>query len=99
MPIRYEDAKIYKLYDDEDYFYIGGTCETLASRKAKHRYASKQEKHKGQKVYKRFGERWDKVRIELVKSCPCKNKDELTKLETDVRRAEKNNPLCLNTIF
>lgn len=93
MPPDYSKSKLYRLIDDEGYFYLGTTIESLAVRKAKHKYDAK---GNTRKVYKRFEGRWDKVQIELVKSCSCNNIDELHLIETEAIRAEKNNPLCLN---
>ena len=94
MPPDYSKSKLYRLFDDEGYFYYGTTTESLAVRKAKHKYDAK--KQGGRKVYERFEGRWDKVQIELVKSCPCANSDELHLIENDMIRAERRNPLCLN---
>lgn len=94
MPPDYSKSKLYRLFDDEGYFYYGTTIESLALRKAKHKHDAKG--NPTRRVYKRFEGRWDKVQIELVKSCPCRNIDELHLIENEAIRAEKTNPLCLN---
>jgi hypothetical protein len=95
MPPNYSKSKLYRLFDDKGFFYYGTTVESLAIRKAKHKYDSKS--HTEQKVYKQFNNNWDNVKIELVKSCPCESKEELHTIENDAIRLEKTNPLCLNT--
>jgi len=68
--IDYQNSKIYKLSSlKTDEYYIGGTTQSLEQREKDHRrdYLSQTSK-----LY-RLGE----VKIQLIKKCPCNNKDEL----------------------
>ena len=87
MPTNYEQSKIYKIYSHcGDKIYIGSTTKNLLSqRMATHRsdYKTwKKGESKFSKSYLLFDEYGiENCIIELLEYKPCKNKDELIKLE------------------
>jgi len=85
----YKNGKIYKLWSpqgtDEEVYY-GSTCNDLRFRK----YGHKRKDNKCQS--KKLFEKYDDVRIELIESYPCNNKEELNKKEGEYIRNNK----CLN---
>jgi hypothetical protein len=76
--VDYKDGKIYKLFirDQEDYPYIGSTCDTLIGRMYDHRYQATNEKVNKCASAAMFAEGND-VQIELLEAFPCTTKDEL----------------------
>lgn len=92
----YKQGKIYRLYDDT-HFYIGSSCVPLDIRRAEHRRHAKRSPNL--KRYKHFNEvGWDKVKIELIKECPCETSAELRKHEDEEIRKHKDKPECLNDV-
>lgn len=95
--VNYQNAKIYKLFskncDDPDMVYYGSTCQPLYKRKGGHK--SKYKMWKGGKgnymTSFKLIELGD-VEIELVKKCPCNDKEELRKIEGEYIR----NNRCIN---
>lgn len=70
----YKKGKIYRLTcDDNNLFYYGSTCETLAQRKAIHKYLAKTKSGGNSYLLYEKGN----VNIELVEEFPCENKNEL----------------------
>lgn len=94
----YEKSKIYKLICDDGFYYYGSTIASLNNRLSGHKTASK-DMSLNSKVYSHLriiG--LDKVRIELVKSVPCKNRTELRSIENTYIESSKLDSLCLNTL-
>jgi hypothetical protein len=77
----YTKGKIYKLANNDDSeIYIGSTCGTLRRRKAGHRSDAK--RYPTQRVYHHLNAiGWNNVRIILLQSISCSNKDELRAAE------------------
>lgn len=90
----YKNGKIYKLQINDGNFYIGSTASELRRRLCQHKSLSK--KHPETKVYKHIGGNWDNVKIILIETIECKNKDELRKKEDEYIQKELKNELCLN---
>ena len=89
MP-NYQNAKIYKLWSPEgDDIYIGSTTQSLCERKTKHNDNYKRNLTCKSRI---LFEKYTDVRIELLESCPCDNKEELTKKEGEYIRNNK----CVN---
>ena len=97
--VNYQNAKIYKIYskncDDLTMVYYGSTCQPLYKRKGGHmsKYKSwKDGRHHYVTSFKviELGD----VEIELVKKCPCNDKEELSKIEGEFIRS---NP-CVNKV-
>jgi hypothetical protein len=83
---RYKDAKIYKIFSDKtDLIYIGSTIRTLNIRLSEHKLRNK-------KNIKQILDIDPNLKIELLESYPCKNKNEL---ETRERYYIENND-CVN---
>jgi len=82
----YKNAKIYKLWSPQgDEIYIGSTVQPLYKRFHHH----KNHKDCSSKI---LFEKYNDVRIELLESCPCDNKEQLTKKEGEYIRNNK----CVN---
>ena len=74
MP-NYQNGKIYKLWSPEgDDIYIGSTTQSLCERKTKHNDNYKRNLTCKSRI---LFEKYTDVRIELLESCPCDNKDAL----------------------
>jgi len=85
MP-NYKNGKIYKLWSPEgDEIYIGSTIQPLYKRYYHHKIISDCSS-------KILFEKYNDVRIELIESCPCDNKEQLNKKEGEYIR--NNN--CVN---
>tara|TARA_R110000822_G_scaffold228426_5_gene360874 strand:- start:611 stop:1132 length:522 start_codon:yes stop_codon:yes gene_type:complete len=85
----YSLAKIYMLWSPQgssDEIYYGSTCSELRKRKTEHKCKN------NTCVSKQLFEKYEDVRIDLVESCPCTNKEELNKREGEFIR----NNVCLN---
>ena len=80
--VNYQNSKIYKLVNDEipEKIYIGSTTRKLSCRLAEHKINYK--KNRGSTSNQIFGV--GKVKIILIKNCPCNNKEELGKIEREV---------------
>ena len=86
----YKNAKIYKLWSPEgDDLYIGSTTQPLYARLSEHK------KKRETCTSKILFEKYDDVRIELIESFPCENKDELNKREGEYIR----NNICVNKVI
>ena len=85
----YKNGKIYKLWCHEtDEIYIGSTCVSLSRRLSGHKTP------KNNCVSKILFEKSDNVKIELIQSYPCENKDELNKKEGEyIRKLD-----CINKV-
>jgi hypothetical protein len=94
MEQMYSRSSIYKLQCDDGYFYIGSTCNDLRVRFANHKRDGL--KNPTQPVYNHIAGKWDNVRIILITTVNCNNKDELRRVENDYIQQNLNNPLCLN---
>lgn len=92
----YSQAKIYKLIDNDGYYYYGSTCETLEERFQNHKY--KAVKYPNRKVYKRFFEvGWNNVQPILVTDdCHVENDDQLREFEDTFIEPVLNDLKCLN---
>lgn len=88
--VNYQNSKIYKLINDElpDKIYIGSTTRKLSLRLAEHKQNYK--KNRGSTSNQLFSV--GKVKIILIKNCPCNNKEELGKFE----REEIDSVDCVN---
>ena len=98
MENKYANGTIYKLVDIAyTKCYVGSTCEKLSARMAKHRlkYKLYQEGRSPDKytsfiLFDEFG--LDNVKIELIESFPCDNRDSVRKREGEYIRSE----CCVN---
>ena len=97
--VNYQNAKIYKLYTLlGDEVYIGSTYEILCKRIAKHRCDYKRYKEGKYHfissfiLFDMYGV--ENVKIELIRNCPCDNKEELHREEGSEIRIYKDN--CVN---
>ena len=96
---RYSNSKVYKLCDDEGYYYYGSTCLPLHKRLYNHKCKAKEEKYR--KVYNIFtSERFNanEIKIVLVEEFCLKSKEELLREENKYIESSFNNPHCLNSI-
>jgi hypothetical protein len=77
----FTQSKVYKLVNDtDDEIYVGSTCGTLRRRKCGHKISAT--KHTNRRVYTHLNAiGWDNVRIVLLQSVPCANRDELRAAE------------------
>jgi hypothetical protein len=80
MP-NFANGEIYKLVNSvDDEIYIGSTCGTLHLRKCRHKKdANRQPNRRVYEHLNRVG--WTNVRIILIESFPCSNKNELLRRE------------------
>ena len=93
MP-NYDQSKIYRLIDDDGFYYYGSTIDTLPNRFSKHKYDAKT---RASRVYKHLtGKGWEKVKIELVEEFKCANKKELVAKEQEYISNNQSDK-CLNT--
>jgi len=94
---KYENARIYKMEDNEGYFYIGSTLSSLNEKKRNHKNKSKVCPEKI--IYKRFNESgWDTVKIRLLQdNLGVTNIEQLLGREDWYIQRFKDNPKCLNT--
>jgi len=82
----YKNGKIYKIWSPHgDDIYIGSTTQPLYKRLSGH-------KHNRLCSSKILFEKYTDVKIELIESYPCENKDELNKREGEYIR----NNICVN---
>ena len=81
MVLNYVNSLIYKMVNAlDDKIYVGSTCGTLRLRKSTHKSASKIKPNR--KVYEHFNRiGWENVRIILIETFPCDNRDELLRRE------------------
>jgi len=84
----YTKSKIYALRSYQtDNIYIGSTCMPLSKRLYFH-------KRKSNKSTSKEITKFDDCYIELIKDCPCDNKEQLRKFEGEEIRKNKN--ICVN---
>ena len=96
---RYANSKVYKLVDDEGYYYYGSTCLPLHKRFYDHKKASKTGVKR--KIYSVFThERFSigEVKIILVTQINLNTKEELLREENIYIQQSLSDPKCLNTI-
>ena len=94
---RYSNSKIYKLVDNEGYFYIGSTCCPLYKRLSKHKTDAKKNKSTS-KVYTHFNYvGWENVKVVLVEEHCLDNIEQLRREEDKVIQMFMNDEKCLNT--
>ena len=92
---KYQNGKIYAIrsYQTEE-FYIGSTCDKLSKRFYNHKAKFKQfQNGKGNCVTSFKMLEYPDARMELLENCPCNDKNELTRREGELIRA---NPNCVN---
>ena len=79
--VNYQNGKIYKLVNNvDDEIYVGSTTTSLSRRKGGH--VDKAKYYPNRKLYKHLLEiGWSNIRIILLESYSCKNKDELAARE------------------
>jgi hypothetical protein len=79
--LNFANAKIYKLVNSEDdEIYIGSTCGTLHLRKCRHKKDAN--RYPNRRVYEHLNRvGWANVRIILIESFSCLNKNELLRRE------------------
>ena len=94
---RYNNAKIYKLFEEETgYFYIGSTCQSLSKRYYTHKCdAIRQPERKVYKCYNSLG--WENVKITLIEEHFLDNKEQLLREENRVIEMYLNDEKCLNS--
>ena len=99
MTNRYLNAKVYKMTDEDGYFYIGYTCLQLHQRQYIHKKHSEERPHL--KVYQQFTtEKFinGMIKIVLINSFCLNNKEELLREEDKCIRECIKDPKCLNSI-
>ena len=96
---RYANSKVYKLVDDDGYYYYGSSCLPLHKRLYYHKVDA--QRRPESKVYKMFthtrlcnGE----VVIILVEELNLENKEQLLREEHKYIEHNLNDPKCLNSI-
>jgi hypothetical protein len=79
--VNYQNGKIYKLVNNnDDDIYIGATCSTLTKRKYGHKKDAGL--HPDRRIYAHLNQvGWENVSIILIETCPCNNRNELSKRE------------------
>lgn len=93
--MKYSNGKIYKLQCDTGHFYYGSTTVSLCERFGQHKYNLG--RHPEQRVYKHIALiGWEHVRIVLVETFACENKDELVRKEDEFIKGSLGDDLCLN---
>ena len=94
---KYSNAKIYKIYSDEGYFYYGSTIQNIHRRFVKHQQLSIKEKQKQSKLYNYFNTKgWDTAKIEVISEHNFSSKKELLTEENKYIHQLFDNPFCLN---
>jgi len=93
---RYHNSKIYKLTDNNDFFYIGSTCSKLSKRFNEHKTKAKM--YPKRLVYQYFNcVGWETVKIVLIEEHVLQSVEQLRKEEDRVIRLHKDNEKCLNS--
>ena len=92
----YANAKIYKLEDDEGYFYIGHTCLRLTQRLSYHKQTATQKQSR--RVYEHYNKvGWGRVRIVLIcDDLNVANMEQLLREEDGHIKMHINDEKCLN---
>ena len=95
---RYNNSKIYKMYDMiNGYFYIGSTSDKLSKRFSNHKPRARLSKD--MKVYKCFNEiGWENVKIVLMEEHYLENKEQQLREEDRVIQMYFDDPKCLNSL-
>ena len=96
---RYANSKIYKLIDDEGYFYWGSTCMALHKRYFSHKRKSKREPER--KIYTVFTHSRflsNEIKIVLEKQVVLSSKEELLREEDRYIQQSIDDNKCLNSI-
>ena len=92
---RYSDSKIYCLWGNDNYYYIGSTINELKNRLYDHKKHS--QLFPDRKVYKHFNTLgWNNVKIECLEEYSCADRNELLKKEDDYIKSVQNDSFCLN---
>jgi hypothetical protein len=92
---RYANSKIYVLWCDDEYYYIGSTINELNYRLRDHKQHSK--KFPNRKVYAHINTLgWDSVSIELLESFSCNSRKELLEKENEYICSLLCDDKCLN---
>ena len=97
---RYSKSKIYKLIDNDGYYYFGSTCLPLHKRLYVHKqFALKKPDRKVYKIftYKRFLD--NEIKIVLVEEFELNNKEQLYKEENKYIENHIDDPFCLNANY
>ena len=93
--VGYENSKIYCLWCNDEYYYIGSTKNELRCRLRDHKSASKKQIER--KVYKHINEiGWDNVKIQLIENYPCDSIEELHLKENEYICSMRGDDHCLN---
>ena len=90
---------VYKMTDDEGFFYFGSTITTLAERLSGHKRTSQQ--YPNSKVYSQFSfEKFceKKIKVEIIEEVVVENKTELRKIENQYITKYRNDLKILNSI-
>ena len=94
---RYHNSKVYKLIDDDGYYYYGSTCVPLHKRRWFHQDHSKRKPQR--KIYTIFTyERFLKgeIKIVLVEELKLENKEQLLRAENNYIQKSLDDTKCLN---
>ena len=100
MTSRYSSSKVYRMYDDEGYFYIGSTCLQLHQRLYSHKVDSLRKPTT--KVYQQFtSEKFinKMIKIIMIESFVLNSKEELLREEDKHIQQHIYNEMCLNTHY
>ena len=91
MPIKYQEGKIYKIYNTvNDDIYVGSTTLKLCERMRDHRYCINNKTRQHYPLYKAFIEHGvEHFFIELLEKCPCNDIEELRRKEGEYIRSLK----------
>ena len=90
-------GKVYQLFCEDGYYYIGSTKNELRKRLFGHKKDSKTETQSNRRVYTHINKLgWDKVKIVLIEEVQCMNKQELLRKETEHITKHKDDKYCLN---
>ena len=92
------NAKVYKLFCDDGYFYYGSSIQKyLSTRMWSHKADSIKDKYKNNKVYTHINKiGWERVKIILVEEFPYISRDDTRRRENIHIVKDLNNPFCLN---
>lgn len=92
---KYSNCKIYCLYCNDDYYYIGSTTTELRFRLSHHKEDSK--KYTDRRVYKHINEiGWENVKIECLEEFSCASRQEMLQKEDEYIEAMIDDDKCLN---
>ena len=95
---RYQNSKIYKLFDDDQFFYIGSTCLSLHKRLYNHKIASALSQRKVYKMFTRDKFDRGEIKIILLEYFQLNTKEELLREENKYIDQHIYNPFCLNSM-